>query len=623
MPDRLAPRNAGESPPKKVTKGAPTERRREALETLYDVSRTMASTLDFEAALEKIMTLSMGAIGSETASVVLAEEGTGRLILVCSQGLPERVKIGSEAPPGGGIAAWVFTHNQPVLLDSHPADDPRFPLASNRGHIRSALSVPLVGKQGPIGVLSLNNSTRGAAFSEDDLNLLTSIGTQAGIVVENARLHREATEANRQLTLTVERLRNLKACLTNMTSTSLELSLRTLLDSAAEGTNALEGTLTVLDEGDSFHRIEVGFGPKRADLWGADGQDALQKPPGPPPFVNPFTVPPTADNAAYSMVRVLSAEGKAIGVLKLVAHPDGPGFDADDREYVNALVEHASIVMYNSMLYQEAEAGRAALQKAYADLQSKQDQLIESEKLAAIGQLAAKVCHQINNPLTAISGCAQLMQRRVQRDEDAFGDASDYVRNYLSTIMSETERCARITGGLLQLTREQEPTFVEADVHYVIMKALDTMEERYPNRFVVSAEFDFGAPPLVADPQLLSQVFHAVVNNAAEAMNDGDTLTVTTQFLPDPAQDPDGGSLRITFQDTGVGMNAETLRRAGEPFFTTKGNGVGLGLTLSRNILEKHHASLRLDSDEGQGATVTLLLTLNSRKAAPSPPDSP
>jgi len=132
-----------------------------ALETLFTVGRILASTLDFTDLLERLMTLSMETIGSETASVMLSDPETGELVLVCSRGLPEGVKAGTRpASSGGGIAEWVYRQGEPVLLHGHPSDDPRFRSAGKREHIHSALSAPLIGKHAPVGVLSLNNSTR-------------------------------------------------------------------------------------------------------------------------------------------------------------------------------------------------------------------------------------------------------------------------------------------------------------------------------------------------------------------------------------------------------------------------------------------------------------------------------
>lgn len=582
-----------------------------ALETLYEVGRALASTLDFQDLLQRIMTLSMDAIGSSTASVALADGETGDLTLVCSHGLPEEVKPGARLSSGTGVAEWVYTHGEPVLLQGTPSEDPRFRDLGSREHIRSALSVPLVGKRGPIGVLSLNNSRRRKAFTASDLDLLTSIGTQAGIAVENARLHEQVEETNRQLTVTVEHLRNLKSSLTSMTAPSLDDSLETMVDAAVEGTGALAGSLTVLDEGDATHLIEVCYFENDGILLSAEDHgyaDAAEQ-------INAAShgLRNVSEHPSHSLIRVLTAEGEIIGLLKVLAHPDGPGFNADDREFVDALVEHASIVVFNSMLYQQAESGREALQKAYAELQDKQDQLIQSEKLAAIGQLAAKICHEINNPLTAISGCTQLMQRRLRAAETGGGE-SDALLNYLQTIAAETERCSRITGDLLQFARQNEPRFLEASLHDVLHHALTLIEYKQPAGLCVKTDFDPAVPRVTADPQQLTQVFLNILTNAVQAMPDGGALEVTTRLIPGETR-----YVKITVSDTGEGITEEAAARIFEPFYTTKANGTGLGLTITRGILEKHRGSVELAPAERGGTLATVILPVDASRAPRKP----
>ena len=581
------------------------------LETLYEVARALASTLDFQDLLQRIMTLSMEAIGSRTASVALADGENGALTLVCSHGLPEEVQPGAHLPGGGGIAEWVYSHGEAVLLQGSPADDPRFHLSGAREHIRSALSVPLVGKHGPIGVLNLNNSRRRKAFTRADLDLLTSIGTQAGIAVENARLHQQVEDANRQLTVTVEHLRNLKSSLTSMTAPSLDDSLETMVDAAVEGTGALAGSLTVLDEGDATHQIEVcyfedgGILLERADAGYKAAGEAITR--------ASQTLRNVSEHPSHSLIRVLTAKGEIIGLLKVLAHPEGPGFNADDREFVDALVEHASIVVFNSMLYQQAESGREALQKAYAELQDKQGQLIQSEKLAVIGQLAAKICHEINNPLTAISGCTQLMQRRL-RAADAGPGNSQALLNYLDTIAVETERCSRITGDLLQFARQNEPRFLESNLHDVLHHALTLIAYRQPVGVEVRTDFDFDLPRVIADPQQLTQVFLNLFTNAVQAMPDGGTLTVTTRLM---AGETD--YVRVGVTDTGEGISEEASTHIFEPFYTTKVNGTGLGLTITRGIVEKHHGALELCPAEGSGTLAVVVIPLDATSAPRKP----
>lgn len=611
LPDSSAVRTDG----RVLARGGPG-RGRDALQTLFDVGRVLASTLDFTALLQKTMTLSRDTIGSETASVMLADPKTGDLVLVCAEGLPEDARPGTRLSGAGGIAEWVFRRGEPVLLLGDPTDDERFRSTGTRDHIRSALSVPLVGKSGPVGVLSLNNSTQRNCFTRDDLDLLSAIGTQAGIAVENARLHQQVAETNRQLTATVDHLRNLTSSLISMTEPSLDTSLQTMLDAALEGTGARAGVLSVLDQGDSSYTIEA-VGYDEGLLLSGDGNDW---PAAAAAITADYDVlTGVSEPSSHTMVRVLSADRKPVGLLKILAHPDGEGFDAADCEFVDALVEHAAIVVHNSMLYQQAEAGRQALQAAYTELSDKQERLIHSEKLAAIGEMAAKVCHEINNPLTAISGCTQLMRRKLGTEASPPDHAEAYER-YLATIATETARCSRITSELLQSTRRSTAAFHPFDLHDILNHSVAVLDYGEHSEQMVVADFDFDIPRLLGDAQQMTQVFLNLLTNAADAMPDGGRIHISTRLSG--GHGAGGDTVQIRIRDEGPGIPEEDPLRLFDPFYTTKPGGTGLGLTICRGIVEKHKGILHLANAPEGGAEATILIPVDPTGEA-LPPASP
>jgi signal transduction histidine kinase len=428
-------------------------------------------------------------------------------------------------------------------------------------------------------------------------------------VGENARLRRAADEARREREAAVERMRALTSCLTGISARDLEVSLKTLLDSAVNGSGAASGTLTVLDEGDVVRRIHTGsdeaFHGNSATP--SPAEDGTKFPFGAIPLLRQATIPPS-----HCIFRALKAEEKPIGLLRLVAHPEGAGFAEGDREFVAALVEHASVLVFNHMLYEEAKAGRQALQSAYAELQAQQQRLVRSEKLAAIGQLAAKVSHEINNPLTAISGCTQLLRRRMNEGLDPERFAA-YLGRCLETIGAETERCSRITGELLHYSRQKEPRFEETSLHSVLLHVMDLARFKYPGGLEVTADFDPEAPALWADPEQLTQVFLNLLTNAAESMPDGGTVRVTTSLMAADANEARPGRVRVDVIDSGTGIDAESAAQAFEPFYTTKATGTGLGLAISKGIVEQHRGGLTLRPRGGGGTVATVTLPVFGR----------
>jgi len=243
--------------------------------------------------------------------------------------------------------------------------------------------------------------------------------------------------------------------------------------------------------------------------------------------------------------------------------------------------------------------------RAYTDLREKQEQLIQSEKLAAIGQLAAKVCHEINNPLTAISGCTQLMRRKLRTAADGLEDAEAFER-YTETISRETERCSRITGELLQFARKSPPVFRAFDLHDVMSHTVSLLEYRSHSLHEVVCDFDFELPRILGDAQQITQVLLNVLMNAAEAMPEGGRIDIATRRSGYRIDGRDGVSIRI--RDGGPGIPEDGPSRLFEAFYTTKQTGTGLGLTVCREILERHRGSLRIENAPEGGAVVTILL---------------
>lgn len=234
-----------------------------------------------------------------------------------------------------------------------------------------------------------------------------------------------------------------------------------------------------------------------------------------------------------------------------------------------------------------------------ATLQQTQQELLHSERLASMGQLAAGVAHEINNPLGTILLFAEAMYRETDEDDPSAGD--------LKMIIDETVRCKNIVAGLLNFSRQQELLAQETDVHVLLERAIESVRH-HPNFEGVDVMRRYAPelPVIQADPAQLQQVFINLLNNAAEAMPSGGTVTVTTKRLTD-------GSVQIQLADTGSGISEENLRRLFIPFFTTKeaGKGTGLGLSIVYGIIKMHRGQISVQSQEGEGTTFTITLPVH------------
>jgi len=232
-------------------------------------------------------------------------------------------------------------------------------------------------------------------------------------------------------------------------------------------------------------------------------------------------------------------------------------------------------------------------------LQGTQDELIRIEKITSLGQMAASIAHEINNPLAGVLVYTQLLSKKVTgatfKKEEALG--------YLSKMESEVSRCSRIIRNLLDFARQTEPMLRLVDVNQVMEQVMAMVGHQAQLQNVeVVKEFSPSLPKVMADFDQLQQVFTNLILNAIQAMPDGGKLTLRSLVAD--------SELRIDVQDTGCGISKENLGKLFTPFFTTKekDKGVGLGLAVAHGIIERHKGRIKVQSEVGKGTTFSVYL---------------
>ena len=241
------------------------------------------------------------------------------------------------------------------------------------------------------------------------------------------------------------------------------------------------------------------------------------------------------------------------------------------------------------------------VQERTRELQQVQDQLIRAGKMAALGELAAGVAHEINNPLTGVLTFSSLMLKKTDENHPWKRD--------LENIVQQTTRCRNIVKGLLDFARQRKPDKKESDIHFLINRTLTLVENqaRFQNIKMVK-EFKTGMPMLFVDGDQIQQVFMNIIINAADAMGEnGGTLTIKTAF--------NNGIVEVSFIDTGCGMSKDHLLKVFTPFFTTKetGKGTGLGLAISYGIIQSHGGEIEVESEIGKGSTFRIKLPIGKQ----------
>jgi signal transduction histidine kinase len=258
-------------------------------------------------------------------------------------------------------------------------------------------------------------------------------------------------------------------------------------------------------------------------------------------------------------------------------------------------------------LEQQVEASRQILAlneelNSYIErLETTQRQLIQAEKLNAIGQLAASVAHEINNPLAGVLVYSKLLTKKL--NSDSF-DKAEAIAN-LAKIEAAVDHCSRIIRGLLDFSRQSEPKLQPVTMSGVIDQVMLLVgHQAEMNKVqVIREETPPSLPPVMADYGQLQQVFVNLVVNAVQAMPGGGKLTIRSSLDND-------GWVQTAVEDTGHGIAPEHMDKLFTPFFTTKeqGKGVGLGLAVSYGIIERHGGKIEVKSEVGKGSTFTVRL---------------
>ncbi len=253
--------------------------------------------------------------------------------------------------------------------------------------------------------------------------------------------------------------------------------------------------------------------------------------------------------------------------------------------------------------------------QAQQQLEQAREALFQSQKMEAIGQLSGGVAHDFNNLLTAILGSLELLGRRLGDDPVS--------RKLLANAVSGAERGATLTSRMLAFARRQDMHSVSVDIPRMVLGMADLLQRALGTAWTVATRFPAGLSAVEADLNQLETALLNLVVNARDAMPDGGSVTITASehVIQDSGVLPSGHYVSLSVTDTGIGMAADVLARAAEPFFTTKGigKGTGLGLSMIHGFAEQLGGRLVLNSELGAGTTAEIWLPA-TQEAAPAVP---
>jgi two-component system, NtrC family, sensor kinase len=237
------------------------------------------------------------------------------------------------------------------------------------------------------------------------------------------------------------------------------------------------------------------------------------------------------------------------------------------------------------------------------ELRETQEDLIQAEKLSSLGQLAASIAHEINNPLAGVLVYTELLDKKINNDSYD----RDKALNYLGKMKSELTRSTKLVRNLLDFARQSPPSLRETDINEIIKRSQDLVFSTTSIENIETVkQIENDLPQIMADPDQLQQVSMNLILNAIQSMPEGGTLTIRTI--------KDNGFVRFEIEDTGYGIPAENMNKLFTPFFTTKKEvkGVGLGLAVSYGIIQRHHGKITVKSKEGEGTTFSVQLPVKN-----------
>ena len=594
----------------------------ERMRVVAEMGRVLVSTLDEARVLEIVATQAHESLGSLDIAIWLQEVDGGPLHLVTGQGMFSGSLSGRAQPLNAdeGVIGRALAERVPVWT-ADVLIDPRMRLRpESRRWIeevggRSILAVPLI-REHLAGALVVYRPA-GQVWSRREVEYLSAFANQIAVALENARLYKALDVRVRELAVlhelsrsvtgqldragildTVHRqvvrlldVQNLSVLLVDEERDRLSLELRVRHGRRFDDGEPLSYPRALA--GLSWVVCDTGRSIRTTDYVAECARHGIAP-------LAPFADMP------HQLLVPMAAGDRVLGVLAL-GSPDRVFTEADERLLGN-IAQLVALMLRSARLYEERT-------RALGELGAAQDQLVRTEKLRALGEMASGVAHDFNNLLASILGRAQLLLERVQ-------DAK--LHQWIKVIERAALDGARTVRRLQDFTgiRRDQPA-VEVDLNQVVQQVLETTESIWRQdraragaaQIHVETALLGGLPPVAGDPAELREAFTNLVLNAVDAMPKGGTLSLRTRAVD--------GQVEVEVRDTGTGIPEHVREKIFDPFFTTKGpKGTGLGLSMAYGILQRHNGRITVESVEGRGTVFRLLFpsAVSGSVGAAAPP---
>ncbi len=423
------------------------------------------------------------------------------------------------------------------------------------------VGVPLKKEDKTIGILAVQSYDEGIRFGEEEKDILGFVSDQVAMAIERKRAEEAIQES--------------------------ENRYRTLFEGVPMGLyrTTLEGR--ILDVNPTLIKI-LGY-PDRKSLMAKNAAD-LYADPGMRKRLKTLIV---RNGVVYDLVHKMKRnDGKIIWVqdtARIVLDSKG------QKQFFEGSLQD---ITERKKSEEELLEAKQKAEEALNELKEYQVVMVQKERLASLGELSAGVAHEINNPLSIISGYMQMLLMNEHVNSE--------IKEISKVIEKQVERASNIADKLLHFSKRTDFEIKEVDVNRLVENILILLEHQLKLfNILVVKQLDSTLGSIQADPPQLQQVFHNIISNAIYAMPKGGTLTVSTGLKD--------GYVEIRFVDTGCGIPKKDLNRIFDPFFTTKEPGTGLGLSIAYGIIDSHRGKIEVESQVNEGATFILKLPAKNK----------
>jgi PAS domain S-box-containing protein len=524
---------------------------------LKRLAEGLSGGLDMRRVATTVVDTVMSEMGAENCSLYLLDSAGDAMTLTVARGrLDDSASFHKDGggfkkfAVGEGVSGTVAATGEPILIDDVRKDGRFVDLTPFASEIRSLLSVPLKAQDEVVAVMNLSHHEPGA-FSRENEDLISTVSAQAGIALANVRLYTSLAEANEQLALSERRFRELF-------------------------TRANDAFLLIDETG---HIVEANR--RWADFAGV-GQSEWE--------TLEFESPQGETLSLREFLRRRAFVSEGTRIEAALVRPDGP----------------TSMVEISSKAF-PVQRERLCL-VSVADVTERRrlaEQLIKSERLAAVGEITAALAHEVNNPLGALYNAVCLLKSDLALSGDN--------ERLMQVAVEEAAHLSEIVNDFLSFARFPQARLDWYDINELVSAMLFLMkrDERMGPHIEVATELSENVAACRIDRGQFQEVLFNLVSNALDAMTGGGTLTIRTYN----ATLADKPAVGLLVEDTGVGMEPADVEKVFAPFYTTKQTGTGLGLSIVKRILDDHHGSISVDSKPGQGSRFSVVLPVSREEA--------